>query len=39
MQKEVKSKLKLLSHSNKQAAILAANEIVEGSEYDSNGEA
>lgn len=39
LQKEVKSKLKLLSQSSKNAAVLAANEIAEGSEYDSNGEA
>lgn len=38
-QKEVKQKLKLLSQSSKNAAVLAATEIAEGSEYDSNGEA
>ena len=36
--KEVKHKLKLLSQSNRQAVAMAAAEIAEGSEYDSNGE-
>ncbi len=39
VQKEVKSKLKLLTQQGRQAAALVATEFADGSDYDSNGEA